>query len=77
MTFRCLQLAYDAIARGGNMPCIMNAANEVAVQRFIDGKITFLQIADFVEEQMQQAPFIAKPTLDDLFHTDAEIRAGK
>ena len=75
--FRCLQLAYDAIARGGNMPCIMNAANEVAVQRFIDGKITFLQIADFVEERMQQAPFIAKPTLDDLFRTDAEIRAGK
>ena len=75
--FRCLQLAYDAIARGGNMPCIMNAANEVAVQRFIDGKITFLQIADWVEERMQQAPFIAKPTLDDLFHTDAEIRAGK
>ena len=73
-TFRCLQLAYDAIARGGNMPCIMNAANEVAVQRFIDGKITFLQIADFVEERMQQAPFIAKPTLDDLFRTDAEVR---
>ena len=76
-TFLCLQLAYDAIARGGNMPCIMNAANEVAVQQFIDGKITFLQIADFVEEQMQQAPFIAKPTLDDLFRTDAEVRAGK
>ena len=73
-TFRCLQLAYDAIARGGNMPCIMNAANEVAVQRFIDGKITFLQIADFVEERMQQALFIAKPTLDDLFCTDAEVR---
>lgn len=73
-TFRCLQLAYDAIARGGNMPCIMNAANEVAVQRFINGKITFLQIADFVEEQMQQAPFISKPTLDDLFRTDAEVR---
>ena len=56
------------------MPCIMNAANEVAVQQFIDGKITFLQIADFVEERMQQAPFNAKPTLDDLFRTDAEVR---
>ena len=76
-TFRCLQLAYDAIARGGNMPCIMNAANEVAVQQLIDGKLTFLQIADFVEERMQQAPFIANPTLDDLFRTDAEVRAGK
>ena len=75
-TFRCLDLAYQAIAKGGNMPCIMNAANEVAVQRFIDGKLTFLQIADFVEEQMQRAPFIAKPTLDDLFRTDAEVRAA-
>ena len=74
-TFRCLQLAYDAIARGGNMPCVMNAANEVAVQRFIEGKITFLQIADFVEEQMQRAHFIANPTLDDLFATDAAVRA--
>lgn len=73
-TFRCLALAYQAIAQGGNMPCIMNAANEVAVQRFIDGKLTFLQIADFVEKQMQTAPFISQPTLDDLFQTDAEIR---
>ena len=73
-TFRCLPLAYEAIARGGNMPCIMNAANEVAVQQFIEGKITFLQIADFVEHQMSTAPFIAKPTLDDLFKTDATVR---
>lgn len=73
-TFRCLPLAYHAIDKGGNLPCIMNTANEVAVQRFIDGKLTFLQIADFVEEQMAKAPFIANPTLDDLFQTDAEIR---
>ena len=76
-TFRCLPLAYEAIARGGNMPCIMNAANEVAVQQFIEGKISFLQIADIVEHQMQTAPFIAKPTLDDLFQTDAVVRAQK
>ena len=75
-TFRCLTLAYEAIARGGNMPCIMNAANEVAVQQFIEGKISFLQIADTVEHQMQTATFIAKPTLDDLFRTDAEVRAA-
>lgn len=75
-TFRCLDLAYQAIAKGGNMPCVMNAANEVAVQRFIEGRLTFLQIADFVEEQMQRAPFIAEPTLDDLFRTDAEVRAA-
>ena len=74
-TFRCLPLAYEAIARGGNMPCIMNAANEVAVQQFIEGKISFLQIADIVERQMQTAPFIANPTLDDLFQTDAAVRA--
>lgn len=73
-TFRCLDLAYHAIAKGGNLPCIMNAANEVAVQRFIDGKIGFLQIADFVEEQMQKQPFIQTPTLEDLFATDNNTR---
>ena len=72
--FRCLDLAYRAIARGGNMPCVMNAANEVAVQQFIDGKIGFLDIADHVESAMLSAPFIANPTLDDLFETDKTIR---
>ncbi len=74
-TFRCLALAYEAIRRGGNMPCIMNAANEVAVQRFIEGKTSFLGIADYVEKQMQEAPFLPSPTLDDLFSTDAEVRS--
>ncbi|MBP5541638.1 MAG: 1-deoxy-D-xylulose-5-phosphate reductoisomerase [Bacteroidales bacterium] len=73
-TFRCLALAYEAIRRGGNMPCVMNAANEVAVQMFIEGKISFLGIADYVEQQMQRAAFISSPTLDDLFGTDAEVR---
>lgn len=73
-TFRCLDLAYQAIRKGGNMPCIMNAANEVAVQRFIDGKIQFLEIADFVETAMNRSLFIAQPTLDDLFDTDSEVR---
>lgn len=73
-TFRCLDLAYQAIRKGGNMPCIMNAANEVAVQRFIDGKIQFLEIADFVENAMNRSLFIAQPTLDDLFATDSEVR---
>lgn len=73
-TFRCLDLAYSAIRRGGNMPCVMNAANEVAVQQFIEGKIGFLDIADRVEAAMQVAPFIPDPTLDDLFETDNEIR---
>ena len=74
-TFRCLDLAYQAIARGGNIPCVMNAANEVAVQRFIDGRIGFLAIADYVEQAMQQAPYIATPTLDDLLCTDKEVRS--
>ncbi len=73
-TFRCLDLAYRAIAQGGNMPCIMNAANEVAVQQFIEGRMRFLDIADYIERAMQTAHFIAKPTLDDLFQTDKSIR---
>ena len=73
-TFRCLDLAYQAIRRGGNMPCVMNAANEVAVQQFIDGRIGFLDIADHVERAMQEAPFRPNPTLDDLLITDKTIR---
>ena len=73
-TFRCLDLAYQAIARGGNIPCVMNAANGVAVRRFIEGKIGFLDIADHVERAMQEAPFIPNPSLDDLLQTDKNIR---
>ncbi|MBQ4377287.1 MAG: 1-deoxy-D-xylulose-5-phosphate reductoisomerase [Bacteroidales bacterium] len=72
-TFRCLDIAYRAIARGGNMPCAMNAANEVAVRRFIDGEIGFLDIADVVEQTMQQTPYIEKPTLQDLIDTNNQI----
>ena len=73
-TFRCLALAYKAIERGGNMPCVMNAANEVAVQEFLDGSIGFLDIADRVERAMQDAQFMASPTIDDLIATDKTIR---
>jgi 1-deoxy-D-xylulose-5-phosphate reductoisomerase len=72
--FRCLDLAYAAIERGGNMPCVMNAANEVAVQRFIEGRIGFMDIAEFVEHAMQSAHFVANPTLDDLLLTDKTVR---
>ena len=75
-TFRCLSLAFEAIRKGGNMPCIMNAANEVAVQQFIDGKIGFLQIADVVEQAMAKSHFIAEPSLEALFQTDCEVRAN-
>lgn len=73
-TFRCLDLAYQAIAKGGNMPCVMNAANEVAVQQFIEGKIGFLDIADRVEQAMAKADFVVSPSLDDLLLTDKTIR---
>ena len=73
-TFRCLALAYKAIERGGNMPCVMNAANEVAVQQFLDGRIGFLDIADRVERSMQEAHYLANPTLDDLIATDKIVR---
>jgi 1-deoxy-D-xylulose-5-phosphate reductoisomerase len=56
------------------MPCIMNAANEVAVQQFIDGRISFLEIADTIEAAMQTTPFIPNPSLDDLLQTDKSIR---
>ena len=62
--------------RKGYMPCIMNAANEVAVQQFIEGKIGFLEIADFVEHAMQTATFIASPTLEDLFESDKAVRGN-
>lgn len=73
-TFRCLPLAFSAIERGGNIPCVMNAANEVAVQRFIDGKLRFMDIPDFVSKAMETATFIARPTLDELFECDNETR---
>ena len=73
-TFTCLALAYKAIEKGGNMPCIMNAANEVAVAAFLQGKITFLDIPDTIATMMEKSRFVAKPTLDDLLQTDTETR---
>ncbi len=72
--FPCLGLAYDALARGGNMPCIINAANEVANLAFRKEEITYGQIAELISKAMQHITFIANPTLDDLFHTNAETR---
>ncbi len=73
-TFRNLQLAFDALERGGNMPCIVNAANEVAVDAFLHDRVSFLGISDVIEEAMQRATFIAKPAYDDYVATDAETR---
>jgi 1-deoxy-D-xylulose-5-phosphate reductoisomerase len=72
--FPCLLLAYEALKRGGNSACVLNAANEVAVSAFLQEQITFLQIPQKVEKALQQMPFIATPTFDDLQHTDRETR---
>ena len=73
-TFRNLALAYHAMDKGGNMACILNAANEIAVEAFLHDKIKFLEIAELNEKCMQQVSFIKHPTLDDYIQTDAETR---
>ena len=73
-TFRNLTLAYEAMHKGGNMACILNAANEIAVDAFLKDKIKFLQIAELNEKCMNTISFIQKPTLDDYVHTDKETR---
>ena len=72
--FPNLTYAFDAIRRGGNMPCILNAADEVAVDAFLCGRIGFLAMSDLIAETMARTPFIATPTYDDYVQTDAEAR---
>lgn len=72
--FRCLAMAYEAIRCGGNVPCIMNAANEVVNEAFRHDRCGFLQMADIIEATMQRATFIAQPTYDDYIASDAEAR---
>lgn len=72
--FPCLRLAYEAIDKGGNMPCILNAANEVANQAFRENKITFRRIAEIIEATMQQTGFSTTSALDNYFETDKEAR---
>ncbi len=73
-TFRNLNLAYEALRKGGNMACMLNAANEIAVELFLQDKISFLQIAELNEFCMQKGTFIAHPTLEDYVRTDEEVR---
>jgi 1-deoxy-D-xylulose-5-phosphate reductoisomerase len=73
-TFHCLSLAKEAMDKGGNLPCIMNAANEEAVASFLNREIGFLAIAETIEEVMKQATFIAKPTIEDYKNSDHEAR---
>ena len=72
--FLNLELAFKALEQGGNMPCILNAANEIAVDAFLNDKIRFTDIPAIVEKTMEKAEFLAHPTLDDLFETDKEAR---
>ncbi|MBO7602383.1 MAG: 1-deoxy-D-xylulose-5-phosphate reductoisomerase [Bacteroidaceae bacterium] len=72
--FLNLALAYEAIRRGGNMPCIVNAANEVVNAGFLHDQISFLGMSKVIEKTMERTSFIAKPTLDDYLATDAEAR---
>ena len=72
--FKCLQLAFDAIKKGGNMSCIVNAANEIVNAGFRKGECGFLQMADIIEETMAKATFDSNPDLDVYLHTDAEAR---
>ena len=72
--FPCLALAYEALRRGGNTPCVLNAANEVANLAFRNAQCSFLHMADVIAETMARVPFIQNPTLQQLFDTDAEAR---
>lgn len=73
-TFRNLALAMEAMKQGGNMPCILNAANEIAVYAFLRNRIGFLDMTNVVEKTMLNVPFIDAPTLNDYFETDGEAR---
>ena len=72
--FRNLAFAFDAVRKGGNMPCILNAANEVVVAAFLRDEIGFLQMSDVIEKTMAKATFIPVPTYEDYVATDAEAR---
>jgi 1-deoxy-D-xylulose-5-phosphate reductoisomerase len=73
-TFRNLALAFEAMGRGGNMPCVLNAANEIAVQEFLQDRIGFLQMSELVEKCLNKMDYIANPAFEDYVNTDKETR---
>lgn len=73
-TFRNLAIAKDALVKGGNAPCVMNAANEMVVNAFLQNKVGFLEMSDMIEKTMEQVAFIEHPTLQDYQDSDAEAR---
>ncbi|MCR5820098.1 MAG: 1-deoxy-D-xylulose-5-phosphate reductoisomerase [Bacteroidaceae bacterium] len=72
--FRCLALAYESLRCGGNMPCIVNAANEIVNRAFLEGRCRFLQMAEVIGQTMEKAQFIKEPTYEDYVATDADAR---
>ena len=72
--FRCLALAFEAVSRGGNMPCIVNAANEIVNRAFLEDRCTFLQMSDIIEKTMNRVVFDKNPTYETYVATDAEAR---
>ena len=73
-TFRNLQLAFDALAAGGNAPCVLNAANEIAVAAFLNKQVGFLEMSDLIEETLTRSELIARPQLEDYIDTDRKAR---
>lgn len=73
-TFRSLALAYDALNKGGNMPCILNASNEIVVHAFLKDQIKFVNMPDMIEKMMSSMPYIQNPSYDDYVNTDKETR---
>ncbi len=74
-TFKCLNLAYLAMQKGGNAPCVLNAANEVAVEAFLKDKISFLKIADLIGNCLEKINFVASPKIEDYVETDLQTRS--
>ena len=73
-SFRNLKLAYDAIEKGGNAPCVLNAANEVVVDAFLKDKVGFLQMSDIIADTLQKCTFVKNPSLEDYIASDTEAR---
>ncbi len=67
-------MAIEALKKGGNLPCVLNAANEIAVYAFLRNRLGFLEMTDVIEKAMQKVAFIEKPSLDDYFESDGEAR---
>jgi 1-deoxy-D-xylulose-5-phosphate reductoisomerase len=73
-TFKNLRLAYSALKKGGNMPCVLNAANEIAVDAFLNDNIGFLNMSDLIANCMEKITFVKKPTINDYIATNNETR---